>query len=264
MSDFTPPGGEPPRPEPAPDPWQGAYGTYGGPGPYDDTAAAFARARTSKKMAGWGLGLSLLICVPFAPLVGLVLGIVVLVRARDGRDHGKGLGVAAVVIGGLYLVAALGLVVFGFVAAIREEFDEPERDEAGVIQHEQEIQARHLRVGDCVSRMELAEELEPGESPTGLVTVVPCSSLHHSEVFHVYDIEPDDYPDQDALDLASVEGCLPEFKAYVGRPFHRSSLELNYYGPTKDWAPLADNRVTCLVSTPAGHLSGNMLEDSRR
>jgi hypothetical protein len=30
MSDFTPPGGEPPRPEPRPDPWQGAgYSSYG-------------------------------------------------------------------------------------------------------------------------------------------------------------------------------------------------------------------------------------------
>jgi hypothetical protein len=213
-------------------------------------------------MAGWALGLSLLLCVPFAPLVGLGLGIAVLVRARDGRDHGAGMAIGATVIGSLYLLATIGLFAWGVVVGVQEELAGPERGEDGQVVDEGEIYIDELRVGDCVSRFERAENLDPDESPTGLVTVVHCDDLHLAEVFHIYDIEPDDYSDQEALDRASVEGCLPAYRTYVGKAFQRSRLELVYYNPTKDDLLFDGDQVICLVVGPA--LSTRMLEDSRR
>lgn len=250
-----PPGGPQPRPEPDEAPG-GERPTW----PYDAGAASVARADTSRRMATLSLVLSLLFFVPFAPLVGLVLGIVVLVRARGSHDHGKGRAIAATVIGTLYLLSLVGAVALGVVQA----WNGPaaERDDDGAVTESSEVDIANLEEGDCVLRMQHVEDLEPGEAATGLVAAVPCAEPHLAEVFLIYEIDPDGYPDQETLDRAALDGCLPAFADYVGRSFERSRLDLNYYNPSKE-GRFGDDRVICLVTSSDG-LTSEMLADSRR
>lgn len=229
--------------------------------PYDPGGgAAVVRADTSRRMATLSLVLSLLFFVPFAPVVGLVLGIVVLVRAHNGHDHGKGRAIAATVIGSLYVVSLGGALVLGVVKA----WNGPtaERDEDGAVTESTEVDVRNLEEGDCVLRMQYVEDLEPDEAATGLVTVVPCAEPHKSEVFEIYQIDPDDYPDQESLDRASLDGCLPAYADYVGRSFQGSTLDLDYFNPAKG-ALIDDDQVVCLVTSPSGPTT-EMLAGSRR
>ena len=267
MSEFTPPGGQPTRPPPEQPsaPWPAQYPAYGGPGPYDTTAAAFARAKTSRKMAGWGLGLSLLLCVPLAPLVGLGLGIAVLVRSQDGRDHGKGMAIAATVIGSIYLLGSIGLFVFGVIEGFQEGFDdEPERDASGEVVEGGDLIPSKLRVGDCFDEPQLDDLGATEQVETELVDVVPCRGPHDAEVYHSFQLSDSEYPGQGVIDQ-EARTCVQEFKEFVGLSYTRSRLDFVYYFPTEEsWNFLDDRGIACVVIDPdRGTVSGS-LEGSRR
>lgn len=266
MSEFTPPGGEPTRPPDRPsEPWPAPYPSYGGPGPYDTTAADFARARTSRKMAGWGLGLSLALCIPFAPIVGAALGIAVLVRSQDGRDHGKGMAIAATVIGGLYLLGSIGLFAFGVVEGFQEGFDdEPERDATGEVVEGGDLLPSKLRVGDCFDEPQLEDLGATEQIETELVDVVPCRGPHDAEVYHSFQLTGSDYPGQGFIDQ-QARACVQEFKEFVGVTYTRSRLDFVYYFPTEEsWNFLDDRGITCVVIDPVGGPVSGSLEGSRR
>jgi hypothetical protein len=53
--------------------------------------------------------------VPCTSLIGLVVSIVALVRTRRGAP-GRGLAIAGVVVGALWIAAAVAAVAFGFTA----------------------------------------------------------------------------------------------------------------------------------------------------
>jgi hypothetical protein len=267
LSEFTPPGGEPTRPPPErpPEPWPAPYPSYGLPGPYDTTAQALERARTSKKMAGWALGLSLLLCIPLAPLVGLVLGIVVLVRSQDGGDHGKGLGIAATVIGGLYLLGTIGLFVFGVVTGFQEGFDdEPERDASGEVVERGDLIPSKLRVGDCFNEPKIDDLNANEQIETELVDVVPCRGPHDAEIYHSFQLSGTEYPGQSVIDR-EARVCVQEFKEFVGLSYTQSRLDFVYYFPTQEsWDILDDRGIACAAIDPRrGKVSGS-LADVRR
>src|SRR5690349_16933482 len=116
----------------------------------------YARIYTARHLAGWGLALSLAVCIPFVPLVGMGLGIIVLIRFRgDGPEYGKGMAIAATVIGGI-----LGtLVASYFVYCLVNGFPGtgPDRDEQGQVTEPSLIEPADLREGDCFNDPQLAE-----------------------------------------------------------------------------------------------------------
>lgn len=216
-------------------------------------------------MAATALVMSLVFCLPFLPVVAMVLAVIVLARRRPGR----GLAIVSLVIAPFALLPTVLLLTTDVVADVRAGFEEgmrgPEadRDESGRVIARSQVGIDNLRVGDCVLRMQLVEEVESGETPLGEVTAVPCSDPHRAEVIDVYDLDPDGFTDQPALDREAVTGCLPAYKDYVGVPYRRSRLEIFFYSPELQLGPLAGDRVTCLVSTRSG-LTTTMLAGSRR
>jgi hypothetical protein len=217
-------------------------------------------------MSGWGLGLSLLICVPLAPIVGLVLGVVVLVRSQDGGDHGRGKAIAATVIGGLYVLVFLGAVVFGVVEGFREGFDDDvERDQdSGEITESGDLVPAKLRVGDCFNEPELDDLGATEQFEVDLVSVVPCREPHDAEVYHSFQLTGGEYPGQTEIDRHAA-ACLREYKGFVGVGYTRSRLDFVYYFPTQQsWDLLDDRGIVCSIFDPVrGKVTGSF-EGSRR
>lgn len=151
-----------PRQSPVPDrpawppthPQSVAPGGVPGPSP-SGPWPGHAEAPPSKGLAIGALASSLLCCLP----IGLVLGIVVLRRGRDGRDHGRALAISAIILSAL---AMLSSVVFvGLALAF----------------HDVRVVA-DLRPGDCIS----ADGLQrPGED-VGTITEQDCTQPHDAEV----------------------------------------------------------------------------------
>lgn len=211
------PYGAPQPPQYGAPPQQPVYGApqqpYGGypTGPGND--------QPSKAMAIAALVLSFLGCTFVAAIVAIVLAIVVLVRGKDGRNHGKGLAIAGLVISVVTMLVGV-LVIVGIVA-----FSESQSID-------------NLEVGQCIN----ADGLTDAESDTvGVIEKVSCSEEHDGEV-----VGTSELTDQQAADFDESGGidCSP----IVGDPMPDYAV----YGLTQDTSPVAGDAVACVAVNPDG------------
>jgi hypothetical protein len=233
----TPPSGKPPRPyggEPFP---VSPHGEYYGQHGFEPQA--------SKKMAGWALGLSILNCFSVGVLVAIGLAIAVLVKGqRDGRNHGKGMAIAALIISSLWILALVVFIVLIVIGKI--EIDDSERNGSGEIDHEQVITVSLLRAGDCIGPGENQEMMREGRYE---VTAVPCTDLHSAEVYHVFELADGDYPGDGEVVRLAETGCLDAFRGYVGVRPARSALGVTFLSPRSiTWRISDDREVICFLS----------------
>ena len=118
-------------------------------------------AEPSKGMAITALVLSILGCTCIGALVAIPLAIVVLVRGKDGRNHGKGLAIAALIISVLSLI---GVAIGGyFVYDYAKDFKDVDS----------------LTAGDCFTAKGLTDESQTGVTQ---IRSVGCSTKHDGEV----------------------------------------------------------------------------------
>jgi len=240
-------------------PPQFPYGgqAYGSPYPQQPLAPA------SRTMAGWALALSILGCIPLAIFVAAGLAIAVLVRSKDGRDHGKGMAIAALVIAGVWLLVLGGLVGFGVVQGLREGVD-ADRNDQGQVTEPTDISVQNLRVGDCFDDPALLGAATDDTAEALTARVMPCSDAHHFEVYHVFKLTNEDYPGEAEVTRLANEGCFSAYQSYVGKPARQSLLDVYYYYPQKrTWSLLGDRSVQCIIASPEGLVTGS-LENSRR
>jgi putative regulator of septum formation len=209
-----------PRPDPNQQPYYAAYPAqpgHHGPPP-------------SKNMAGWALGLAM-----FPGLITWVISIAfastVISRSKDGRDHGKGMAIAAFVIIGVWVV--VGVVVI--VALVATSAD---RDEAGHVTDGGRASVLDLRVGDCLP------DTETGKQTT--VELVECDRPHKVEVFAVYDLGGSFTTVEEVGQLADV-GCVDRFEAFVGIAYDDSTLDAADFIPPDEHTFNKDPGVTCLL-----------------
>ena len=217
------------------------YGSYG-------SYASNQHLRpASQTMANWALGLSLALCIPFAFLVGAGLAIAVLVKGRDGRNHGKGKAIASLIIGALILVVNVIYVVVVVFTGV----DETRRDSTGQVVDGGSVTLERLQVGDCFTEPSLDDVLtdEDRSEASGLADVVPCSDPHQAEVFHEFDVAGDDFPGDAVIERRTAD-CLPAFKDYVGKSFQRSQLDVVFYFPTSTAWRFGDHEITCVLLDP--------------
>lgn len=131
-------------------------------------------------MAGWALALSLLPCfTPVGQLVALGLAIAVLVKSRDGRDHGRGMAVAGLVISILVLVAIVAYVVITVVSYWKDGWDETERDADGRVTEAGLVSIDRLRVARLREPTRAETRAEEGLSGLRCAPVAePATSAH--------------------------------------------------------------------------------------
>jgi len=153
-------------------------------------------------------------------------------------------------------VVVLALIITGVVTSLGGG---PERDDSGQITSAGDLSAFDVEVGDCFDLPD----------PNGEVTDlggVPCTDPHDAEVYGTFDIKGQDYPGTDKVIKKSQRGCSRRFKEFVGLPYRRSELELQYLYPTSDsWETQDDREVVCAVTEPDGKKTTvETLEDAKR
>ena len=154
-------------PPPAPPSPAGAPGNpYAAPSGYPAHSFTGEQPPAGKGMAIGALVSAFLCCLP----IGLVLGIIVLRRSKDGRDHGKGLAIAAIVVNVLVMLVALAVVIFTIVlgSQVRAVSD--------------------LEPGDCVSGSGMLTD----DPDVGAITEQECTEAHDGEVMGVATLTSED------------------------------------------------------------------------
>lgn len=123
-------------------------------------------------------------------------------------------------------------------------------EETGQVSESANIGIFALKVGDCKL-----------ESPSGLLEdadVVPCTEEHDEEVYHEITMPDGEFSEED-VDAAGQECVGDAFTTFVGVTWDESTLDVYPINPTKDtWEQLNDRVVQCVISDPAGPVTGSL------
>jgi hypothetical protein len=252
-SDPQNPYGTPPPPppppstpsDPAPPPPYGAQPTEsaGPPAapPYGQPAApgqpAYAApgytpmpgpAEPSKGMAITALVLSILGCTCIGALVAIPLAIVVLVRGKDGRNHGKGLAIAALIISVLSLI---GVAIGGyFVYDYAKDFKDVDS----------------LTAGDCFTAKGLTDESQTGVTQ---IRSVGCSTKHDGQVLSTGSLTADQAASYG--ETSPVDICTPSVTE-AGNVDLLSDPDLVLIALTQDSSPASGDKLVCVIANADG------------
>ncbi len=120
------------------------------------------------------------------------------------------------------------------------------RNEAGDVEEAKDIDVVNLRDGDCFidpSDFGSEEDVEVYE-----LTVKPCDETHSSQVYHVYDVQSNEYPGTDVIFAEADEKCLDEFEKEIGSTYEESALDFTYMYPLENsWDLDKGKEVLCYV-----------------
>ncbi len=213
------PYGQPSAPGAPGVPGQPAYAApaYGSPMP--------GQSEPGKGMAITALILSFICCLD---VVGIILAVVVLVQSRDGRNRGKGLAIAAIIIGVITLIATVVLVVIGINYA--KDFKDVDS----------------LKTGDCITAKGLTDESETGVTE---IKSVGCSDKHDGEVLSTGKLsseEADSYGETSPVDV-----CTPSVTE-AGSADLLADPDLLLIALTQDSSPDTGDKLVCVIANADG------------
>lgn len=212
-------------------------------------------------MAGWALGLAIIPCL-LTLLISIGLAVAALVRsARRGRDHGRALAIAALVVASCWVILTAAAVG---VAIVQELVSEPDRDSSGQVSEAGALGSHEIRVGDCFDSDEILDSSGPGAGEVMAVDAIPCDEPHQVEAYASTTIPDGAFPGVDEVAGMAGRHCLASFKGFVGVHYRKSELEPFVLYPTAMSWRLEDDRViTCLITDP-GQVTTGTLEGARR
>jgi hypothetical protein len=203
-----------------------------------------------------GLAIAALCCslaglVPLAAMAAVVLGIVALNQLRDRVQRGKGMAITGIVLGALWL--------FGWVAfVVAVGTDGPAQNASGnaasqspsvVATSESETFIDDLEAGDCFSGGR--------KDDVDLVTVVPCTAAHESQVVVIFELPDGPYPGERKVIKAADDGCSDKSDPLLTDEGF-NDLDPSFFYPD-DHAWRGDRHVICLVEAPSGTTTGSAL-----
>ncbi len=161
-----------------------------------------------------------------AAIASIVLGVIVLGRSKNGRDHGRGLAIAGIVISTLVLLATIAVVVLIVVFASRVQ------------------SVDDLEEGQCVNFSGVDDS--SGTETFSAITLAECTEGHDAEVVGVYELTADlleQYPDRDYTEI-----CAPAFLASPGSA--QDDLDATFATDVAD--PDPGDQVACFFERTDG------------
>jgi hypothetical protein len=185
-------------------------------------------AEPSKGMAITALVLSIFGCTCLGAMVAIPLAIVVLIRGKDGRNHGKGLAIAALVIS---VISLVGLAVGGYaVYDYAKDFKDVDS----------------LKAGDCFTADGLTDESTAGVTQ---IRSVGCSTKHDGQVLSTASLtsdEADTYSETSPVAL-----CTPSVTE-AGSADLLTDPELVLIALTQDSSPSSGDKLVCVIANADG------------
>lgn len=192
------------------------WGPISGPGPHQSAypyPGGYPAPRGTNGLAIAALVLGLLCCAPLA----LVFGIIALVQTGDGRQAGRGLAIAGVLLSLSWV--AIGVVV-AVVASVTDGFLVLGTTDSSPL----------VRVGEC---------FEPDINRR-----ISCAQPHSDEVFAVLELSRFPSGDDDDKLLARCRAELPKYSRSAS---HDPSIQVGQWGPGTDWKYMHNHTTACVA-----------------
>ncbi|MGO4597361.1 DUF4190 domain-containing protein [Terrabacter sp. 2RAF25] len=197
-----------------------------------------------------GLAIAALCCgiigiFPIAAVVAIVLGAVALNQLKQRIQRGRGMAVAGIVLGVLWLLGWVALVVIGVLT------DEPTRNPAGAVTRTSDAYVEDLKAGDCFSGA--------GRTEVDNVTIRPCASPHESQVVTIIAMPAGPYPGEDKVVAAAEKGCTDKADPLITDRAY-DELRPSFIYPQDAFSWRGNREIICLVDAPKGTTTGSALK----
>ncbi len=153
----------------------------------------------------------------------------------------------------LVLIATVSLTGCATISGL---FGGAVRDDEGQISEGGQVDVLTLAVGDCLVGVE--------EGMQSSVDAVPCAEEHDLEAFHDFTLPAGDFPGEETVDQAAIEGCHTAFEEFIGLSYDESVLVYTYFYPSEEsWTQADDRLITCLVGEESGPVTGTLAGAAR-
>ncbi|MFK0129874.1 DUF4190 domain-containing protein [Streptomyces rubiginosohelvolus] len=205
------------------------------------------------------LVLSSLVCL--APL-GLVLGVVALVRMPRGGRRGKGLAIAGTAVGGTVVALSVLLLVVGGA-----RLDAWAEEGGSLLGHRKPRTGTlfDLKAGDCFvpagelfSTREGADERMTDPS----AEIVSCDGPHPAQVYGTFRLKGDHaISDPAAIAAQAFEGCVPLLHDFAPDTWTLPDVEFSFYYPESVSGTGGDRTVRCWLGAEAGLPEASLRQD---
>ncbi len=193
---------------------------------------------TSSGLDGFAVAALVTGLIPCAGILGIVFGAVALGRIRKSAKKGRGMAIAGIVLGALWLLA-------GGIGTALSLAGEADRADDGSVTRRGSVKVDALRTGDC-----------PTSLPDGVIRTIdlaPCSQPHRAEVYGTFTLTGSRFPGEEETTRLANSGCLERLITFVGKP-REASFEIYYLTPTSATWAVGDRTVHCLLTTANGAL----------
>ncbi|MFE2290244.1 DUF4190 domain-containing protein [Streptomyces sp. NPDC059452] len=197
------------------------------------------------------LVLSLLICL--AP-VGLVLGIVALVRIPRNGKRGKGLAIAGTSVGGAVVALSLLLVAFGDARFTAWTTDGPGTAKAGTL--------FGLREGDCFTPGSGLPTADDKQLKDLSAEVLPCEKPHQGEVYGSFRLKDGSFPGTASIAESAYKECAPLLLDFALDTTGLPPVQLYFYHPDATGWTLGNRTVLCWLGAEDGLLEESIRQDA--
>ncbi|WP_333737381.1 DUF4190 domain-containing protein [Streptomyces sp. IBSBF 2806] len=229
---------------------QGPYpqGPYGA-APYPVWGQGYSPYGRLPAINGLAVAALVLGILCFLPAVGLVLGIIALAQIRKRGERGKGMAVAGSILSSVGLALWVLALATGGAADFWQGFKEGAGARSGF----------SLAKGDCFDM--------PGETFGGDVydvDEVACAGEHDAEVFATVPLSGRGFPGDDRVTQVADDKCHRLRDAYAMDPWALTDkADVYYLTPTSESWNLGDREITCVFGPvdDTGTLTGSLRED---
>lgn len=201
--------------------------------------------------------LGLLGIVGISAVLGVALGIVALRRIRGTFQQGRGLAIAGIVLGSIWLALGVVLVVTGVILGATSPTVPSASGSAGA--SGQPVDPFSLVAGDCFDNPALtAGQVKAVTS----VLQTSCAQPHNAQVFATFAVSGSilDYPGSAKLSSIASSGCNARAKASLNSAMITNSMTIRLLFPLESSWLAGQRNVSCVIYSPASDMRSSVLK----
>jgi hypothetical protein len=223
------------------------------PGPASGLRVGPPPSGTSK-MAVTSLVLGLLGVVGVSAILGIVFGVVALRGIRGSLQRGRGMAIAGIVLGSVWLALAAVLVATVFI--LRTATPTQPAASASTQVGGRRVNVLSLVVGDCFDNPAVTAQI------TKVLSVVEtsCTEPHNAQIFAAFTVAGSmlDYPGNTSLLGTAATECTARMKATLNSALITKTMTLRFLVPDQlSW--VAGNRtISCIIYSPTSPLRSSV------
>lgn len=234
-----------------------------GAGPSQRAGQAYRSQRyaRSARTSGWAIA-SFVLGLVGVSLLGLIFGIVALVRLNRIRERGRGLAIAGIVLSCCW--TAVFAVAGAAVLSLLHQANSPRVAASGGPgasgapggsgSGQPGTGLFSLRVGDCF-------DIPPGQQDiSGTITLITCTNSHNAQVFAIFTPTGlgSGYPGDKKFTSVATQGCDARTTDLDQAKLTSDMLQFSGYPTLVQW-DLGNRKVTCVIQSPKQALTASLL-----